>query len=97
MIHRKKNDLLYKDITCLCHSLSSGSSALWFCSCQYLDWLCHLWVLCLVVLLLLVLRLAPLCAGVFFVVLFLLGLGLAPSSVLGCCFFQSCFRPSCSS
>ena len=22
MIHRKKNDLLYKDITCLCHSLA---------------------------------------------------------------------------
>ena len=46
MIHRKKNDLLYKDITCLCHSLA---------------WL---WVLCLVV-------------------LFLLGLGFAPLSVVG--------------
>ena len=45
MIHRKKNDLLYKDITCLCQSLT------------------RLWVLCLVV-------------------LFLLGLGFAPSSVL---------------
>ena len=45
MIHRKKNDLLYKDITCLCHSLA------------------RLWVLCLVL-------------------LFLLGLGFAPSSVL---------------
>jgi len=45
VIHRKKNDLLYKDITCLCQSLT------------------RLWVLCLVV-------------------LFLLGLGFAPSSVL---------------
>ena len=42
----KKNDLLYKDITCLCNSLP------------------RLWVLCLMV-------------------LFLLGLGFAPSSVLG--------------
>ena len=45
MIHCKKNDLLYEDITCLCHSLA------------------RLWVLCLVL-------------------LFLLGLGFAPSSVL---------------
>ena len=40
MIHCKKKDLLYEDITCLCHSLA------------------QLWVLCLVVLFMLVLRLA---------------------------------------
>ena len=46
VIHHKKNNLLYKDIACLCHSLA------------------RLWVL-------------------FSVVLFLLGLGFVPSSVLG--------------
>ncbi len=45
MIHRKKNDLLYKDITCLCHNLA------------------RIW-------------------AIFFVVLFLLGQGFAPSSIL---------------
>ena len=84
MIHCKKKDLLYEDITCLCHSLA------------------QLWVLCLVVLFLLVLRLAPVCGPsslwfcscwhlvyllymwvLFFEFLFLLGLGFAPSSVLG--------------
>ena len=45
VIRQKKNNLLYKDITCLYHSHA------------------QLWVLCLVVLFMLVLRLAPLCVG----------------------------------
>ena len=47
MIHRKKNDLLYKDITCLCHSFNR----LWahFLVSLFLLGLC--------------LRLAPLCVG----------------------------------
>ena len=61
VIRQKKNNLLYKDITCLYHSHA------------------QLWVLCLVVLFMLVLRLAPLCVG------FLFRLFRRPSSFRFCC------------